>query len=156
MCTRGESRQLSNSHLSRFPGVSFFFEHRSALVRDKKVMHVVRVLILLCQNPFQQHTRGWVLVAKIPDHLAIGLDRNPLRYQIFLNHFDQIVALDVLRGGTRRDTFWVEIRLTAQLIDPLSEKVEMLLLIFRVLSKLFFHCLTCQTLRTNGVEFIAE
>src|SRR5262245_25979312 len=125
-------------------------------MRDKKVMHVIRVLFLLCQNPFEQHTRGWILVAKIPDHLAIGLDRNPLRYQIFLDHFDQIVALDILRGGPRCDTFRVEVRLTAELIDSLSEKVEMLLLIFRVLSKLIFHRLTCQTRRTNGVKFIAE
>src|SRR5262245_51220488 len=47
------SRQFSHSLLSRFPGVSLLFEHRAALVRDKKVVHVIRVLFLLCQNPFE-------------------------------------------------------------------------------------------------------
>src|SRR5438094_5105724 len=92
----------------------------------------------------------------MPDHLAIGLNGDPLCNQIFLDHFNQVVALDILRGGSRRDTLRVEVWLSAELIDPLGEKVEMLLLLFRVLSELFFNRLTGEASRANGVKFVAE
>src|SRR5207247_7504405 len=92
----------------------------------------------------------------MPDHFAIGLNGDPLCNQIFLDHFNQIVALDIFRGRSRRDTLWVEVWLSAELIDPLGEKVEMLLLLFRVLSELFFNRLTGEASRASGVEFIAE
>src|SRR6185436_20525698 len=99
-----------------------------------EVMHVIGMLLLLGQNVLQHYTRRRVVVTKMADHLAIGLNGNSLCNQIFFDHFNQIVSLDIFRGRSRRDTLRIEVWLSAELIDPLGEKVEMLLLLLRVLS----------------------
>jgi len=94
---------------------------------NKQVMHVIGVLFLLSQNPLHQSACRGVFVRKIPDHVTIRFDGDALGNQIFLDHFNQIIALDILRSGARRNTVWVEVWFTAELIDPLREKVEVCL-----------------------------
>src|SRR3989441_6305223 len=57
---------------------ALFLEHRLALVADEQVVHVVRVLFLLRQDPLQHHARGRVLVAEVAHHLTVRLDGNTL------------------------------------------------------------------------------
>src|SRR5215813_2648110 len=141
-----------SSHSRLFRNVSHL-EHRSTFMGHKQVMHIIRVLLLLGQNTLQKHTRRRVVIAKITDHLAVRLNGHPLRNQIFLDHFNQIVTLNVFRSRSRRDALWIEVWLSAKLIDPLREKVEMLLFLLRVLSEFCFNRLTGEAGSTNGVEF---
>src|SRR5262245_37984275 len=122
----------------------------------KQVMHVIRVLLLLGQNPLQKRTSRWVVVTKMPHHVAISLNGDSLCNQIFLDHVNQIVALDILRGRSRRDALRIEVWLSAELIDSLSEKVEMLLFLLRVLSEFFFDRLTGEACSANRMVFVAE
>src|SRR5262245_60255214 len=92
----------------------------------------------------------------MPDHVAIGLNGDPLRNQILFDHVHQILALDILGGGPRRNSFRIQVGLSAELIDPLGEKVEMLLLLRRVLCELRLHRLAREAGRTNSVEFVTE
>src|SRR5207245_10483724 len=68
----------------------------------------------------------------------------------------QVLALDVLRGGPRADAVRIQVRLAAELIDPLGEEIEVLLFLLRVLSKLFLDRLAGESGRADGVELVAE
>jgi len=46
------------------PAARLLFEHRPALMSDEQVVHVVRVLFLLRQNPFEQDARRHILIAE--------------------------------------------------------------------------------------------
>src|SRR5438874_4928121 len=80
----------------------------------------------------------------------------PICNQIFLDHVDQVLALGVLRGGPGADTVRIQVRLAAELIDPLGEKIEMFLFFLRVLSELFLDRLAGESGGADGVELVAE
>src|SRR5262249_27556267 len=63
---------------------------------------------------------------------------------------------DILRGGARRDTIRIEVWFTAELIDPLCEKIKMLLLLSGVLRELLLNRFTGETSRANGMELISQ
>src|SRR5215467_12002040 len=123
---------------------------------DEEVMHVIGVLFLLSQNPLHQNACRRVLVRKIPDHVAIRFDGDALSDQIFLDHFNQVIPFDVFGSRASRDTIGVQVWFTAELIDPLREKVEVLFLLFGMLGEFFFDRFTGETSCANGVEFITE
>ena len=87
------------------------FEHRPALVSHEQVVHVVRMLLLLRQNPFEEHPGGRIPVAEVAHHLAVGLDGDALGNQIFLDHVDQSIALDVFSMTARDQTGRIKVRL---------------------------------------------
>src|SRR5206468_11210811 len=132
------------------------FEHRPSLVSHEQVVHVVRMLVLLRQNPFEEHPGGRISVAEVAHHLAVGLDGDALGNQVFLDHVDQVLALGVLRGGPGADTVRIQVRLAAELIDPLGEEIEMFLFFLRVLSELFLDRLAGESGGADGVELVAE
>src|SRR5438876_1019149 len=139
------------------PAVSMLLlEHRPAFMSHEQVVHVVRVLLLLREDPFEQHPCGGIPVAEVAHHLAVGLDGDALGDQIFLDHVDQVLALGVLRGGPGADAVRVQVRLAAELIDPLGEEIEMLLFLLRVLSELFLDRLAGEPGRADGVVLVAE
>src|SRR6266481_5427170 len=133
-----------------------FVEHRPAFMGHEQVVHVVRVLLLLREDPFEEHPGGRIPVAEVAHHLAVGLDGDALGDQIFLDHVDQVLSLDVLRGGPGADPVRVQVRLAAELIDPLGEEIEMLLFLLRVLSELLLDRLASEAGRADGVELVAE
>ena len=110
--------------------------HPRALVRDQEVVHVVGVLFFLRQDLLEQHARRRVLVREVADHVAVGLDRDALGDEVLLDHVDEVLALDVLRGGARGDPVRVQVRLAAELVDALGEPEQVLLLLVRVLLEL--------------------
>src|SRR5437016_14135354 len=131
-------------------------EHRPAFMGHEEVVHVVRVLLLLREDPFEEHPCGGIPVAEVAHHLAVGLDGDALGNQIFLDHVDQVLALGVLRGGPRADAVRVQVRLAAELIDPLREEIEMLLFPLRMLRELLLDRLAGESGRAHGVELVAE
>src|SRR5438128_175248 len=139
------------------PAVSILLlEHRPAFMGHEQVVHVVRMLLLLREDPFEEHPCGGIPVAEVAHHLAVGLDGDALGDQIFLDHVDQVLALGVLRGGPGADAVRVQVRLAAELIDPLGEEVEMLLFLLGVLSELLLDRLAGESGRADRVEFVAE
>ncbi len=69
-----------------------------ALVHLLEQAHeVVGVLFLHREDALEHPLGGRVLVADVVDHLAIAVDRDALRDEIFLDHVDQVLALDVFR-----------------------------------------------------------
>jgi hypothetical protein len=114
-------RQISDNFRNAFSGGTLLFEHRPALMSDQQVVHVVRVLFLLRQNPLEQHARGHILVAEMAHHIPVRLDGDALGNQIFFDHVDQVLTLDILRGRAGDDTVRIEVWLTAELIDPATE-----------------------------------
>src|SRR6266404_1167434 len=133
-----------------------FVEHRPAFMGHEQVVHVVRMLLLLRQNPFEEHPGGRIPVAEVAHHLAVGLDGDAFGNQIFLDHVDQVLALGVLRGGPGADPLRVQVRLAAELIDSLGEEIEMLLFLLRVLSELFLDRLAGESGRADGVELVSK
>src|SRR5438132_5002524 len=131
-------------------------EHRPAFMGHEEVVHVVRVLLLLREDPFEQHPCGGIPVAEVAHHLTVGLDGDALGDQIFLDHVDQVLSLGVLRGGPGADAVRVQVRLAAELIDPLGEEIEMLLFLLRVLSKLFLDRLAGESGRADGVVLVPK
>src|SRR2546422_5001306 len=131
-------------------------EHRPAFMGHEEVVHVVRVLLLLREDPLEKYPGSRIPVAEVAHHLTVGLDGDALGDQIFLDHVDQVLALDVLRGGPRADAVRIQVRLAAELIDPLGEEIEMLLFLLRVLSKLFLDRLAGEPGRADGVVLVAE
>ena len=93
---------------------------------DEQIVHVVRVLFLLRQNPLEQHARGHILVAEMAHHIPVRLDGDALGNQIFFDHVDQVLTLNILRGRAGDDTVRVEVWLTTELINPLGQPVQML------------------------------
>src|SRR5438094_557907 len=139
------------------PAVSILLlEHRPTFMGHEQVVHVVRVLLLLREDPFEEHPGGGIPVAEVAHHPAVGLDGDALGDQIFLDHVDQVLSLGVLGGGPGADPVRVEVRLAAELIDPLGEKVEMLLFFLRVLSELSLDRLAGESGRADGVVLVAE
>src|SRR6266404_3808153 len=139
------------------PAVSIsLLEHRPAFMGHEQVVHVVRVLLLLREDPFEEHPGSRIPIAEVAHHLAVGLDGDALGNEIFLDHVDQVLALGVLRGGPRGDAVRVQVRLAAELIDPLGEEIEMLLFLLRMLSELFLDRLAGESGRADGVELVAE
>src|SRR5437016_2082577 len=131
-------------------------EHRPAFMGHEEVVHVVRVLLLLREDPLEKYPGSRIPVAEVAHHLTVGLDGDALGNQIFLDHVDQGLALGVLRGGPGADTVRIQVRLAAELIDPLGEKIEMLLFLLRVLSELFLDRLAGESGGADGVELVAE
>ncbi len=58
---------------------------------------VVGVLFLHREDALEHALGGRVLVADVVDHLAIAVDRDALGDEVFLDHVDQVLALDVFR-----------------------------------------------------------
>src|SRR5207247_7814566 len=104
----------------------------------------------------QEQSCGRGPVAEVTHLLTVRLDGDALGDQVFLDHVDQVLALRVLRGGAGADTVRVQVRLAAELIDPLGEQIQMLLFLLRVLSELFLDRLARKTGRADGVELVAE
>jgi len=61
-----------------------------------------------------------------------------LGHQILFDHVNQVLALDELRSRPGKEPLRIEVRLAAELIDPLTKKVQVRLLFFGVLRKLLF------------------
>src|SRR5438132_8064173 len=131
-------------------------EHRPAFMGHEEVVHVVRVLLLLREDPLEKYPGSRIPVAEVAHHLTVGLDGHALGDQIFLDHVDQVLALDVLRGGPGADPVRVQVRFAAELIDPLGEEIEMLLFLLRVLSELLLDRLAGEPGRADGVELVPE
>src|SRR5213593_2995725 len=131
-------------------------EHRPTFTGHEQVVHVVGVLLLLRQDALEEHPGGRIPVAEVAHHLTVRLDGDALGDQVFLDHVDEVLALGVLRGGPGADAVRVQVRLAAELIDPLGEEIEMLLFLLRVLSELFLDRLAGEPGRADGVELVAE
>ncbi len=83
-------------------------QHWAPFVSDQQVVHIVRVLFLDAENAFEHDPGGRVVVAEVADELAIVLDGDPLGYEVFPNHVDQVLAFGVLRGGAGRQALRIE------------------------------------------------
>src|SRR5687768_1714957 len=91
------------------------------------------------QNSFEHAPRSRIVVAEISDHLAITIDCNTLCDEIFLDHFVERCAFDVLRVATHQQSFGIEIRFTLELNYSLSDLIRMPLLVVGMLQKLSRH-----------------
>src|SRR6266567_4445839 len=68
----------------------------------EQVVHVVRMLLLLREDPFEEHPGGGIPVAEVAHHLTVGLDGDPLGEKIemllFLLRVLSELLLDRLAG----------------------------------------------------------
>src|ERR1700744_3493253 len=67
-------------------------KHGAPFVRHEKIVHVIRVLLFHDQNAFEHGSRTRILIAEIADQLTVVIHRNSFRYQIFLDHLDEIAG----------------------------------------------------------------
>src|ERR1700722_1760850 len=133
-----------------------FIEHRPAFVTHQEVVHVIRVLFFLRENPLEHHPCRRVLVAEVAHHVAVGLDGDALGHQILFDHVNQVLTLDEFRCRPGKEALRIEVRLAAELIDPLTKQVQVRLLFFGVLRKLLFDRLTRKPGRGDRVELVAQ
>jgi hypothetical protein len=77
-------------------------------MRDQQVVHVIGMFFLDPEDAFDHHPRAGVVIAEIPDQLAVVIDRDALGDQVFADQFDQIAALQILRGRSRGQAFRTE------------------------------------------------
>ena len=81
---------------------------------------------------------------------------DPLGNEIFLDHFHEIGALDVLRCRPCGQSFRVKVGLTAKLIDTLGHRSRMRLLFLRVLVEFLLHSFACDSGGANRVHRISQ
>src|SRR3546814_6700690 len=62
---------------------------------------VFGVLLFLGEDFFHHPTAGRIVAAEVIDDFAIAVDRDALGNQIFLQHFDNVLAFDVVLMRTR-------------------------------------------------------
>src|SRR3990172_680089 len=67
--------------------------------------------------------RRRVAITQVLDHLAVGVDGDPLRHQVLADHVDQAFALDVLRMAPRQETVGIHVGRSAELHDPLGDGI---------------------------------
>jgi len=97
------------------------------------------VLFLRGQDAFQHPASGGIVLGDVADHLAVGVDGDPLGHQVLLDHVDEVVALDVFGVAAREEAFGVEVRLAPELVDALGDQVSMGLLLAGVLEEFRGH-----------------
>src|SRR5205085_12679061 len=82
-------------------------------------LEIFGVLFLVGQNLFHDAPARRIVIAQITDDLAVGINSDPFRNQIFTNHIQERIALHVLRMTAHLQAFGAEIGLTIELRDSL-------------------------------------
>src|SRR5437773_5272612 len=119
-------------------------------------VQVLRVLFFDGENVTHHPVRRRILAVEVFDDFAIAFDRNPLGDQVFADHVDERRALDIFRMCARSKICWIQIRLAAELHNPLRDAVGMILFLRSVLLELLLHRVRAQTLCHEIVTLVAQ
>src|SRR5579863_6599564 len=135
---------------------NLLFQHRSPLMGDQKVVHVVGMLFLDPQDGFDHYPGTGIVIAEIADQFAVMIDRDAFGNQVFADQFHQIAALRILRGRSGGEPFRVEIRLAAKLVDALGNLLRMSPFVLGMLGELRLHAFAGQAVGGNSVLGVAQ
>jgi hypothetical protein len=89
----------------------------------------VGVFLLHREDSLEHAFDRRVLVADVLDHLAVAVDRDALGDQVFLDHVDQVLTLDVLGVAARGEALGRGVRLALQSRDARRDLVGVLRLL---------------------------
>src|ERR1700687_622307 len=135
---------------------------RSALLRDlprevlEQVRQVVGVFFFLGLNLLDHASRSSIEGRKKSGHFTVAVDRDALCHQVFLDHVDQVLALDVLGVAAAQQSVRRQIGRPAQLHDSLRYKVRVLLFLACMFQKILWHGAGMNTLGHEIVALVSK
>jgi hypothetical protein len=122
----------------------------------QQIGQLVGVLLFHGQDLLHHATRGRVLISEVLDEVAVAVDGDSFRHEIFLDHAHQRIALDILGVAAAHQTLGGEIGRPTQLHDARRDLVGMCQFLVRMVEKLLGHALRMNASRHEVMAPVTE